>query len=135
MSDCLYVNLSVNFRGETWFSRPLVRIEVWFVLCTFISYLSIFSIDILSVSLLFRLQTTCISLLKIWDNSLIIFVTLPLINDNLLYEFFVSRSFGQAFKQLCYLWMLSSLCCKLNIIYSIFMILFINQAKKHIILN
>ncbi len=42
--------------GETWFSRPLYKIELSFFVCTFLLYMNIYSTNILSVSLSVRLQ-------------------------------------------------------------------------------
>ncbi len=42
--------------GETRFSRPLIKIEVWFLLCRFLLYMSIYSTNIFSVGLSVRLQ-------------------------------------------------------------------------------
>ncbi len=36
------------YLGETWSSRPLIKIEAWFFLCSFLSYMSIYYINIVS---------------------------------------------------------------------------------------
>ena len=45
-----------QIKGETWFSRPLLEIELQFFLFTFLLYLNIYSINILSVGLSVSLQ-------------------------------------------------------------------------------
>ena len=75
------------------------------VYCTFISYISIYSINNLSVSLSgqatkgknVKIRTTIFSVPN-WHKSLIFPVHIPLICEHLFYKYFVSWSVGQAKK-------------------------------------
>ena len=47
---------NVNTYIETPFSRPLIKIEVLFILCTFLLFMSIYSINISSVGMTVSLE-------------------------------------------------------------------------------
>ncbi len=69
-SVCLSVRQA---KGETRFSRPWIKLEVWFILCRFLSYMSIYSINISYVCLselryLWMLSSLLIYWLKLYYN-------------------------------------------------------------------
>ncbi len=92
---------------------PLIKIEDWFLMCQFLSYKSIYSINVLYVG-----QASKGKNVKIWKcvflpfnegRGLIFSVHIPLIFSRSPFQFSAVLHISYNFKQLRYLWMLSSL--------------------------
>ena len=56
---------------ETRFSQLLIRLDDWFFLFTFLSYMSIYSVNILYIGMSFRLQKAKMQIIEIWFSWLL----------------------------------------------------------------